>query len=105
MLESILGAYSARIWEDWGPDEDSAAGLRGAPLAAQPDVWTVGSLVPDDVSGPCCGEAGVYALASGSAWFHEARGHLDLLRRDVETGCERCQLHCSVPRPLQSVQR
>ena len=32
-------------------------------------------LVCDEVSAVCCGGAGVYAMASGSAWFHKVREH------------------------------
>ena len=91
--------------EDWVPADDFAAEVRGACLAAQPDVWTDGSLVRDEVSGVCCFGAGVYALASGSAWCHRSWGHLDLLPLDVESGAERCRLYFSVPGPLQTVQR
>ena len=51
LLESALGAYTSGLLVDWqmpvGFDADGAAGR----VAAEPDVWTDGSLVEDKVSG------------------------------------------------------
>ena len=47
LLESAFGAYTSGILTEWqlpvGFDADSAAGR----VAAEPDVWTDGSLVED----------------------------------------------------------
>ena len=50
-----------------------------APLADAPDVWSDGSLVLDGCSGIGVAGCGVYARASGAAWFGRMWGHLDLL--------------------------
>ena len=39
------------------------------PLADAPDVWSDGSLVLDKLSGVGVAGCGVYAHASGAAWF------------------------------------
>ena len=41
----------------------------GVPLANAPDVWSDGSLVLDKLSGVAVAGCGVYAHASGAAWF------------------------------------
>ena len=82
MLESSLGPYSARTWEDGVSVED----LQLAFGAVRLDVWTDGSLVRDEASGACCGGARVHSLA-GSAWFRRSWRHLDLLRRVVGNRC------------------
>ena len=38
-------------------------------LAAEPDVWSGGSLVVEKISGVGVAGCGVYARASGAAWF------------------------------------
>ena len=48
------------------------------PLADTPDVWSDGSLVLDGSSGVGVAGCGVYAHASGDAWFGRQWGHLDL---------------------------
>ena len=49
----------------------------GVPLADAPDVWSGGSLVLDGFSGVGVAGCGVYAHASGAAWFGRQWGHLD----------------------------
>ena len=67
MLETSLGAYSALVLDDWNPAGDHfVADIAGRPLVAQPDVWTDGSLVRDEVTCVCFGVAGVYAMVPGS---------------------------------------
>ena len=60
LLESALGAYTSGLLAEWplpaGFGADGAAGR----VAAEPDVWTDGSLVKDKVSG---------ASSSGSGFF------------------------------------
>ena len=38
-LNPVLGPTLLAFWTTGVPAEDSAAGVRGAPLAAQHDVW------------------------------------------------------------------
>ena len=76
-----------------------------APLVDAPDVWSDGSLVLDDCSGIGVAGCGVYAHASSAAWFGRMWGHLDLLPPLPDGAGEACRLYCSVPGPLQTVQR
>ena len=92
---SVIGARS----------EDFATGASSGVLAANPDVSTGGGLVRDEVTGVCCGKAGMFALSSCGCWFHRSWGHLDLLPPDENSGSEKCRLYFSVPQPLHTVQR
>ena len=74
-------------------------------LAAAPDVWSDGSLVLDELSGVGVGGCGVYAHASGAAWFGRRWGHLDLLLPLPDGTGEAGRLCCSIPGPFQTVQR
>ena len=95
MLYCAYEAYSDNILHDWKVDQHFL----------DPDVWTDGSLVTDDLTGIAAGGAWVFAHASGSCWFGRRWGHLDLMPRDGEIGVERCTLFDSLPGPLHSVQR
>ena len=90
---------------DWAVSEEWTAGVRSGVLCANPEVWTDGSLVRDEVPGVSCGGAGLFASFSGSCWFRRTWGHLDLLPPDRGTGTERSWLYLSVPKLLQTVQR
>ena len=68
-------------------------------------VWSDGSLVVDKVSGVGVAGAGVYAHISGASWFHRRWAHLDLFPPLLDGGGERCRMYCSLPGPLQTVQR
>ena len=59
----------------------------------------------DDCSGIGVAGCGVYAHASSAAWFGRMWGHLDLLPPLPDGAGEACRLYCSVPGPLQTVQR
>ena len=48
---------------------------------------------------------GVYARASGAAWFGRPWEHLNLLPPLPDEAGEACRLYCSIPGPLQTVQR
>ena len=105
VLESRLGGYLPHYLGDWATPAHFVYGTGTGFLAADPDVWTDGSLVQDEVSGVCSGGAGVFVPSSGACWFHRSWGHLDLLPPGDEPGSERSRLYLSVPRPLQTVQR
>ena len=62
-------------------------------------------MVVDKVSGVGVAGAGVYAHISGASWFHRRWAHLDLLPPLIDGGGQRCRMYCSVPGPLQTVQR
>ena len=101
-LEVALGSYVGVSQEPGGEfslvDDD-------VPLADAPDVWSDGSLVLDGFSGIGVAGCGVYAHASGAAWFGRRWGHLDLLPPLPDGAGEACRLYCSIPGPLQTVQR
>ena len=104
VLDSSWG-YTPHILGDWTGSEDFATGASSGVLAANLDVWTDGSAVRDEVTGVCCGKAGVFAMSSGGCWFHRSWEHLDLLPPDENSGSEQCRLYLSVPQPLHTVQR
>ena len=101
-LEVALGSYVGVSQELGG--EFSLVG-NGVPLADAPDVWSDGSLVLDGLSGFGVAGCGVYAHASGAAWFGRKREHLDLLPPLPDGAGEACRLYCSIPGPLQTLQR
>ena len=73
-------------------------------VAAEPDVWTDGSLVEDKVSGASSAGAGCFTFRCSRLWANWMWGHLD---EDVvdDAVVSACRGFCSVPGPLQSVQR
>ena len=101
-LEVALGSY---VVEGYRADHDFLIGGDPRELAAAPDVWSDGSLVVHEVSGIGVAGCGVYAHASGAAWFGRMWGHLDLLPPLPDGAGEACRLYFSVPGPLQTVQR
>ena len=101
-LEVALGSYVGVSQELGG--EFLLAG-DGVPVADAPDVWSDGSLVLDGFSGVGVAGCSVYAHASGAAWFGRHWGHLDLLPPLPDGAGEACRLYCSIPGPLQTVQR
>ena len=87
------------------PFDDFYLGDRDSDIVDDPFVWSDGSLVVDKVSGFGVAGAGVYAHVSGESWFDRRWAHLDLLPPLPDGGGERCRMYCSIPCPLQSVQR
>ena len=72
ILESRLGGYTPHVLGGWAASQEFAVGTGSRVLSANPDVWTDDSLVRDEVTGVCCGCAGVFALSSGACWFHRS---------------------------------
>ena len=68
-----------------------------------PNVWTDGSLVLDRVPGIFASGAGFFAHQSENSWSGRRWGHVDRVRPEGEF--HSCRGFCSVPGPLQSVQR
>ena len=103
LLECALGRYSSVALMEWqllfGFNSEGAAGR----VAAEPDVWTDGSLVEDKVSGASSAGAGCSTFRCSRLWANWRWGHLD---DDVGEGdvVSACRGYCSVPGPLQSVQ-
>ena len=67
------------------------------------NVWSDGSLVLDQVTGVSSSGAGFFARQAGDCWDNRLWGHVDGLRSAGAAQC--CRGFCSVPGPLQSVQR
>ena len=103
-LEVALGSYSSAFLLHWrlprGFDAESAA--QGVPR--EPDVWTDGSLVEDKVSGSSSAGAGISTGRSGRLWAERSWGHIDNDDQG-DRAVASCRGYCSVPGPLQSVQR
>ena len=104
LLESALGSYTSAFLLDWrlpvGFDAESAA----LHVAREPDVWTDGSMVEDKVSTVSSSGAGFSSGHAGRFWAGRSWWHID----DDEQGdgtVASCRGYCSVPGPLQSVQR
>ena len=68
-LECALGAYSEDVCREWVATDQFRADLADSHTSDDPDVWTDGSYVADDLSGIGAGGCGVYAHRSGSSWF------------------------------------
>ena len=103
-LDAALGAYSDGTCREWRVSGLFLSELADSRMSDDPDAWTDGSYVADDLSDICAGGCGVYAHRS----IHCLRGggrHLKLLPADCGLSIERCTLFDSVPGPLQSVQR
>ena len=75
-LEVALGSYVG-VSQEPGGEFFPAEGE--VPLADAPDVWSDGSQVLDGFSGIGVAGCGVYAHASGAAWFGRRWRHLHLL--------------------------
>ena len=77
LLECALGRYSSDALTEWqlpvGFDAEGAARR----VAAEPDVWTDGSLVVDTVSGACSAGAGCFTYRCSRLWAGWRWDHLD----------------------------
>ena len=80
-------------------DHDSAA----SSLTDLPDVWTDDSLVLDHLTGVSSSGSGFFAHQAEHFWRGRRWSHVDGIRLDPDLAC--CKGFCSVPGPLQSVQR
>ena len=105
VLEASLGSYSPHQPEAWVGSEEFTSGTTSGQPDANPNVWTDGSLVRDEVAGVCCGGSGVFAAFSGAAWFRRSWGRLDLLPPHAQLDSECCRLFYSLPGSVQSAQR
>ena len=103
LLEVALGRYSSGLLDEWSPcdgfDHDSAA----SSSPDHPDVWTDGSLVLDHLTGVSSSGSGFFAHQPEHFWRGHRWGHVDHVRLDPDLEC--CRGFCSVPGPLQSVQK
>ena len=72
-------------------------------LPEHPDIWTDGSLVLDHLTGVSSSGSGFFAHQAERFWRGCRWGHVDGVHVDLGLAC--CRGFCSVPGPLQSVQR
>ena len=95
-FECALGRNSSDVLVGWqllvGYDAEGAARR----VAAEPDVWTDGSLVEDKVSGASSAGAGCFTYCCSHLWAGWRWGHLD---EDVgdDAVVSACRGLCSVP--------
>ena len=102
-VETALGSYSSGMIAEWGPPDDYDRDGVASLVPDQPNVWSDGSLVLDRVTGMSSSGAGFFAHQPVACWDRRRWGHVDHDRPagDVQS----CRGFCSVPGPLQSVQR
>ena len=103
LVETALGGYSSRLIIEWSlPDGYDQVAV--SPLVpVHPNVWSNCGLVFDKVAGTSSSGAGFCVDQSVFFWDARRWGHVDL-RRPVGN-VQSCRGLCSVPGPLQSVQR
>ena len=103
LVEVALGRYSSGLIAEWSLcdefDHDSAA----SSLPDHPNIWTDGSVVLDHLTGVSSSGSGFFAHQPEHFWRGRRWGHVDGVRLDPGIAC--CRGFCSVPGPLQSVQR
>ena len=76
LLECALGSCTSGLLAEWQlPVVFGAEGAAGR-VAAEPDVWSEGSLVQDKVSGASSSGSG-FSHHPGQLWAHRRWGHLD----------------------------
>ena len=103
LVESALGRYSSSLISDLRLSDEFDHDVAASSLPEHPDAWTDGSLVLDRLTGVSSSGSGFFAHQAGRFWRGCLWGHVDDVRSDLDHGC--CRGFCSVPGPLQSVQR
>ena len=103
LLEVALGRYSSGLVAEWSPSDGFHEAQAVSSVPDHPNVWTDGSFVLDRVTDVSSSGAGFFAHQSEDCWRGRRWGHIDGLRADEEVSS--CGGFCSVPGPLQSVQR
>ena len=93
LVEVALGRYSSGLIAEWGLSDDFDHDIAASSLPDHPDVWTDGSLVLDRLTGVWLNISGMFV----------GGGHNDGVR--IDPNFASCRGFCSVPGPLQSVQR
>ena len=103
LLECALGRYSSSMLTEWRFLVDFDVEGASRRVAEEPDVWTDGCLVDDRMSGTSAG-AWCFTKRISRLWTCWRWGHWD---DDVGDGSvvSACRCFCSVPGPLQTVQR
>ena len=101
--EVVHGRYSSGLISEWMPSDDFDHDMAASSLSDHLDVWTDGSLVLDHLSGVSSSGSRFFAHQDEHFWRHRRWGHVDGVRVHPDLAC--CMGFCSVPGPLQSVQR
>ena len=103
LVEAALGSYSSGMITEWGLPDDYDRDRVASLVPDQPNVWSDGYLVLDRVTGISSSGAGFFAHQSVNFWEDRPWSHVVHVRPagDVQS----CRGFCSVPGPLQSVQR
>ena len=102
-VEAALGDYSSRMVSDWSPPAGYDQVAVSLLVPDHPNVWTDGSLVLDKVAGISSSGAGFFADHAASFWDVRSWGQVDLIHPVGNVPSSRG--FCSVPGPLQPVQR
>ena len=104
LLEVALGSHTSAFLLHWHLPDGFDAGSAAQGVAREPDVWTDGSMVEEKVSGASSAGAGFSTGHSGRFWAERSWGHIDDGLHENRNASS-CRGYCSVPGPLQSVQR
>ena len=103
LVETALGNYFSGMITEWSPPAEYDRVGVASMDPDQPNVWSDGSLVLDQVTGVSSSGAGFFAHQADDCWGSRRWGHVDRVR--PEGAVSSCRGFCSVPGPLQSVQR
>ena len=103
LVEGALGRYSPGLITEWSLPDDFDAVEAASLMPDAPPVWTDGSLVQDQVTGVSSSGDGFFAHQSEECWIDRRWGHVDHVRPDGEV--QSWSGFCSVPGPLQTVQK
>ena len=87
----------------WSPPDEYDWVEVASLVPDHPDVWSDGSLVLDEVTGVSSSGTGFSAHQSVTLWDDRLWSQVDLIRPEGDV--QSCRGFCSVPGPLQSVQR
>ena len=79
LLEQALGSCSSTLIFDSGLPRGFDSDHAGLQVSEQPDVWTDGSLVLDEVSGASSSGSGFYSHLLGVSWSSRRKGQFDEL--------------------------
>ena len=80
MVEVALGRYSPGVQADWSPSDGFDAVEAASRIPGDPNVWTDGILVRDQVTGVSSSGAGFFAHQSEDCWGGRRWSHVDRVR-------------------------
>ena len=103
LVETALGCHSSGLICEWCPPDGYDRVDVASLVPDHPNVLSDGSFVLDKVTCVCSSVAGFFAHQSVNLWDDRRWGHVDPVR--PEGNVRSCRDFCSVPGPLQSVQR